>query len=554
MNRIISGIMTTSLIICLCIFAITPMTITTAAKKPAATTAAKKPAATTAAKPAATTATKKPAATTAAKPAATTAAKKPAATTAAKPAATTAAKKPAATTTAKKPAATTAAKPAATTAAKPAATTAAKPAATTAAKPAATTAAKPAATTAAKPAATTSAKPAATTAAKPAATTAAKPEATTAAKPETDPTASMTPQEKIDSAKKHLETISEDDTTIRIMLDPGHGGEDSGASGYGKSEKKVVLAIGKALAHELQKYDNVIVGLTRDKDKEVDLHKRTKLARQKKADIMISLHCDAYDSSCLYDNGSSVLVARKGTYKTEMVTEENRLARSILAELEGLGLTNQGLVRRASAEGDRYEDGSIADYYGIIRDGMLYDFPVILIEHCFMDSKKDHKLVLSSKEKIRKLAAADARGIAKYLGLRKKDTGKIEQANVRRGKELTCSGKEDSFFSLQKKVYYINAKRDLETMIADAKKELESMETSEAASTAANGENLKGDVDDGKDNSGKNQISKQESISRIQSTPQQDQTTESLAITFGLALLAYYGLAALLDKNARMHG
>ena len=448
-------------------------------------------------------------------------------------------------------------------------TTAAPAAATTAAAPAATTATAAteaaAATTTAAPAATTATAgteaAAATTAAAPAATTPTEEAAQTGTTASTEAPAAaqaaeMTPQEKIEAATRHLEGISEDDTTIRIMLDPGHGGEDSGASGNGLSEKKVTLIIGKALMKELQKYDNVLVGMTRDKDKEVGLHKRTKIARKKKADIMISLHCDAYDSSCLYDHGSSVLVARKGKYKTELVQEENRLARSILAELEGLGLTIQGLVRRASVEGDRYEDGSIADYYGIIRDGMLYDFPVILVEHCFMDSKKDYQLVLSSKEKIQELAAADARGIAKYLGLKKKDTGEVEQANVRRGKELTCTGKEDSYFSLQKKVYYINAKRELETIIADARAELDSMEAAvDTTETVTSTESTQqGNVDNGTASTSQTQTGEQGSISRIQSTPQQDQATESLAISFGLALLAYYGLVTLSEKNRRMHG
>ena len=173
-------------------------------------------------------------------------------------------------------------------------TTAAPAAATTAAAPAATTATAAteaaAATTTAAPAATTATAgteaAAATTAAAPAATTPTEEAAQTGTTASTEAPAAaqaaeMTPQEKIEAATRHLEGISEDDTTIRIMLDPGHGGEDSGASGNGLSEKKVTLIIGKALMKELQKYDNVLVGMTRDKDKEVGLHKRTKIARSR---------------------------------------------------------------------------------------------------------------------------------------------------------------------------------------------------------------------------------------------------------------------------------
>ena len=482
MNRIVSGLMKTGLILSLCVFSALPAEIhgTAAETKAAATT-----------KPAA--APTQPAATT--KP--TAAPTQPAATT-----------KPAAAPT--------------------------QPAATT--KPAAAPT-QPAATT--KPAAAPT-QPAATT--KPAAAT-TQPEAASEEK--------KSPEDTIAEAKARLERISADDTTIRIMLDPGHGGNDSGASGYGKSEKKVVLKIGKALVEELMKYDNVSVGLTRVSDRYIGLHGRTRAARKKKADIMISLHCDAFDEGCLYDNGSSVIVARKGTYKTEMVTEENHLARSILAELEGLGLTSQGLVRRASAEGDRYEDGSLADYYGIIRDGMLYNFPVILIEHCFMDSKKDHEIALASDEKIQKLAAADARGIAKYLGLKKKDTGKVEEANVRKGKALRCTGRADTYFSLQKKVYFINMKRELEARIASAEAEI--AKTKEAKKTAAKDSEKqegKGSVDGDERAAGNEQVM----TSAIRSTARQDKATEGLALAFGLALCAYYGVITLSEMNQKRHG
>lgn len=63
-----------------------------------------------------------------------------------------------------------------------------------------------------------------------------------------------------------------------------------------------------------------------------------------------------------------------------------------------------------------------------------------------------------------------------------------------------------------------------------------------------------GNVDNGTASTSQAQTGEQGSISRIQSTPQQDQATESLAISFGLALLAYYGLVTLSEKNRRMHG
>ena len=75
-----------------------------------------------------------------------------------------------------------------------------------------------------------------------------------------------------------------------IVLDPGHGGEDSGArSSDGTSEKAVALKLAQLIANEL--YRDVKVVLTRKDDYGVDLSKRTALANQLNAALFVSLHC-----------------------------------------------------------------------------------------------------------------------------------------------------------------------------------------------------------------------------------------------------------------------
>lgn len=76
-----------------------------------------------------------------------------------------------------------------------------------------------------------------------------------------------------------------------IMIDPGHGGHDSGAIGkLGTMEKKMVLDIANRLREKLEKHDRYRVVMTREDDRTVALSDRVDLARRLEADIFISLH------------------------------------------------------------------------------------------------------------------------------------------------------------------------------------------------------------------------------------------------------------------------
>jgi N-acetylmuramoyl-L-alanine amidase len=82
-----------------------------------------------------------------------------------------------------------------------------------------------------------------------------------------------------------------------IVVDPGHGGKDSGAVGYKKyREKHTVLKVSKLIAKLLRK-SGYTVYMTRDSDRFIDLHKRTEFANKKGADLFISIHANASPSS-----------------------------------------------------------------------------------------------------------------------------------------------------------------------------------------------------------------------------------------------------------------
>ncbi|HEY6839024.1 MAG TPA: N-acetylmuramoyl-L-alanine amidase [Geobacteraceae bacterium] len=80
----------------------------------------------------------------------------------------------------------------------------------------------------------------------------------------------------------------------RIVIDPGHGGHDPGASGAGGTkEKDVVLQIGLKLARLLREEQGLDVVMTRSTDVFLELQERTAIANQVGADLFVSIHANA---------------------------------------------------------------------------------------------------------------------------------------------------------------------------------------------------------------------------------------------------------------------
>ena len=87
------------------------------------------------------------------------------------------------------------------------------------------------------------------------------------------------------------------DRPIVIMLDPGHGGEDSGAVGkYRTREKDVVLHIARRLRALIDKEGNMKAYMTRNEDVFIPLKVRVAKAQKQRADLFVSIHADAFTS------------------------------------------------------------------------------------------------------------------------------------------------------------------------------------------------------------------------------------------------------------------
>jgi len=79
-----------------------------------------------------------------------------------------------------------------------------------------------------------------------------------------------------------------------ILIDPGHGGKDSGATGKKSREKDITLSVAKMLYGILEVTFPFIPHLTRKEDEYVKLSDRVQMARELNPDLFISLHCNSF--------------------------------------------------------------------------------------------------------------------------------------------------------------------------------------------------------------------------------------------------------------------
>ena len=118
--------------------------------------------------------------------------------------------------------------------------------------------------------------------------------------------------------------ISRGNKKYTIVVDPGHGGHDSGARGNGYNEKDIALQVATRLANNLRQDYNVI--MTRDSDFFVPLDTRAKIGNDANADFFISIHLNSGSSSSA--NGTEVFYFSKkdqGSYATQVAKFENKV-------------------------------------------------------------------------------------------------------------------------------------------------------------------------------------------------------------------------------------
>jgi N-acetylmuramoyl-L-alanine amidase len=221
---------------------------------------------------------------------------------------------------------------------------------------------------------------------------------------------------------------------IVIAIDAGHGGEDPGASGPNKlREKKVVLAIAKELAKLFKREPGYKPVLIRSGDYFVSLQNRRQLAKAAQADLMGSVHADAFSDSRV--NGTSVYVlSRRGASSATakfLASEANssdliggvRLADksnelvSILTDLamtSSLGMSFQvgGKVINAMGGVSKLHSKKVEQAnFSVLRSPYM---PSILVETGFISNPAEAKK-LNTKRYQRQMAKAIFSGVSQHF-------------------------------------------------------------------------------------------------------------------------------------------
>lgn len=114
-----------------------------------------------------------------------------------------------------------------------------------------------------------------------------------------------------------------------IVLDPGHGGMDSGAVRNGAVEKEVVLAFSLVLRERLLKSGRYRVAMTRDDDTFVPLDDRREFAEQRDAALFMAIHADSAGAGA---SGATVYSLREGVAESLKRSARNDVVNSVLKE------------------------------------------------------------------------------------------------------------------------------------------------------------------------------------------------------------------------------
>jgi N-acetylmuramoyl-L-alanine amidase len=173
----------------------------------------------------------------------------------------------------------------------------------------------------------------------------------------------------------------------RVVIDPGHGGEDSGAIGIGGlKEKDIVLSIAQDVEEILSKQDIDIV-MTRDTDVFISLEGRTDLANDVNADLFVSIHANAINLSRPDVSGLETYYYDSGRRMAEVIH---------WSILNGVDIDDRS-IRRAR--------------FFVLRHSTM---PAVLVEVGFVTGEVDASNLRDPNHR-RRMAEAIARGIVEYI-------------------------------------------------------------------------------------------------------------------------------------------
>ncbi len=122
-----------------------------------------------------------------------------------------------------------------------------------------------------------------------------------------------------------------------IVIDPGHGGKDPGATGHlGSHEKDITLEVAKRLRERLQANENYNVLLTRETDEFLSLSERVRFANDNHADIFVSIHINYYPEDQLNFVETYYFGPNNDRKVVELAAKENADSQYLYAEFKDM--------------------------------------------------------------------------------------------------------------------------------------------------------------------------------------------------------------------------
>jgi N-acetylmuramoyl-L-alanine amidase len=217
-----------------------------------------------------------------------------------------------------------------------------------------------------------------------------------------------------------------------IVIDPGHGGIDPGAVGSTINEKQLTLAVAKVLKKELEDTGKFRVLLTRSRDVYIPLRERFGLAREKGAELFISLHADSHNNpltrgASVYtlsekasDAESAALAAKEN--KSDIIagvdlSKQSNVVSNILIDLAQRDTKNMStrfaslLVRELKEQTMLLGNTHRFAGFAVLK---APDVPSVLVEMGYISSSKDEALLSSSGHQ-KKLARAVRKAVENYF-------------------------------------------------------------------------------------------------------------------------------------------
>ena len=242
------------------------------------------------------------------------------------------------------------------------------------------------------------------------------------------------------------------DGNIVIVIDPGHGGYDGGASSIlGDKESELNWQIAKYMKAELETYSGVKVYITRGKNEWHTNTGRGHFGIQIGADFQISIHNNS--SGNAGTNGYVAYGSVRG--ETAEATKNMCLNLDRYAQAAGLSLFSGGYLTRSSTNDPNM------DYYTFIDEGNRSGIPSIIVEHTFLTNQSDATYIRDLYNQ-QKIGYANATAVAEYYGLSKRQITDGQTLNLERSYSAyfvpaSAKGEVPSYTSSDSNIAYVRS-------------------------------------------------------------------------------------------------